>query len=337
MAGSKYTVRDMARDAGVSITTVSRYLNQDYSSMSENTRKKLNELAEKNGYINPKAKTSLNIAVVIPDITDPFFAQIVEGVERCADEYQYNVQLCLSAESFEREEKYIKKLIQQNVSGIVYMSTVNEEKNCYQLLKDAGKPFVVLDSYLSEYNVPGLVFSNGVQGMYEATKYLISNGHTKIAYISGLRFHMFEHHRYQGYVNAFLDSGLTLNPSLVKFVGFRMEDGMQCFQELLEQKNNFTAIICENDVLAMGVYKICAEKKIKIPEDLSIIGYNNTILASCIQPALTSVDQHVEKMIRTAMELLMKQIHEEPISDKIVKITPSLVIRDSVFNLKEQN
>lgn len=336
MAGSKYTVRDLARDAGVSITTVSRFLNQDYSSMSENTRKKLDELAEKNGYVNPKAKSPMNIAVVIPDITDPFFAQIVEGVERCSDYYHYNVQLCLSAESFEREEKYIKKLIQQNVSGIVYMSTVNEEKNCYQLLKDAGKPFVVLDSYLSEYNVPGLVFSNGVWGMYEATKYLIQNGHVDIAYISGLRFHMFEHYRYQGYVNAFLDSGLTVKPSLVKFVGFRMEDGMNCFRELLQEKQDFTAIICENDVLAMGVYRVCAEKNIKIPEDLSIIGYNNTILAACAQPALTSVDQSVKEMIRTAIELLMKQIHEEPITDKIVKITPSLVIRDSVRNLNKE-
>lgn len=330
MASSKYTVRDLARDAGVSIATVSRYINQDYTSMSESTRKKLDELAEKNGYVNAKLKSPANIAVVIPDITDPFFAQIVEAVEKCSETYNYNVQLCLSQESFEREKQYIKKLIQQNVQGIVYMSTVNEEKNCYDMLKDAGKPFVVLDSYLSEYNVPALVFSNGVWGMYEATKHLIENGHTQIAYISGLRFHMFEHYRYQGYVNALLDSGLAVNPNLVKFVGFGMLDGVKCFRELMESKNKFTAVICENDVLAMGVYKVCAQMGLGIPEDLSIIGYNNTILSECAQPAMTSVDQHVDDMIQTAVDLLMKQIHNEPITDKIIRIAPSLVKRDSV-------
>lgn len=333
MASSKYTVRDLARDAGVSITTVSRYLNHDYSSMSESTRKKISELAEKKGYVNNKVKTTAaaeTIAVVIPDITDPFFAQIVEEVEKCSDAYGYNVQLCLSAESFQREEKYIKKLIQQNVSGIVYMSTVNEEKNCFGILKESGMPFVVLDSYLSEYNVPALVFSNGVWGMYEATKYLIENGHTQIAYISGLRFHMFEHYRYQGYVNALLNSGLAVNPDLVKFVGFSMEDGMKCFEELLDCGQEFSAIVCENDVLAMGVYRVCAGKGIRIPEDLSIIGYNNTILASSIQPALTSVDQHVNEMVHKAIELLMMQIRGEPIVDKIIRIAPSLVTRESV-------
>jgi len=330
MAGSRYTVRDLAKDAGVSIATVSRYLNQDYSSMSENTRKKLDELVEKNDYVYSKIKAPINIAVVIPDITDPFFAQIVEEIESCAEISKYNVQLCLSQESFERERQYIKKLLQQNVSGIIYMSTVNEEQNCYDMLKEAGKPFVVLDSYLSEYNVPALVFSNGVWGMYEATKHLIENGHTQIAYISGLRFNMFEHYRYQGYVNALLDSGMAVNPDLVKFVGFDMEEGMKCFQELLESEKRFSAIICENDVLAMGVYKVSAQRGIRIPEDLSVIGYNNTILAKCAMPPMTSVDQHVNQMIQTTVKLLMKQIRNEPITDKIVRVAPSLVIRDSV-------
>lgn len=330
MAGSRYTVRDLAKDAGVSIATVSRYLNQDYSSMSENTRKKLDELVIKNDYVNHKIKAPVNIAVVIPDITDPFFAKIVEEIERCAEINKYNVQLCLSQESFEREQQYIKKLLQQNISGIIYMSTVNEEKNCYEMLKEAGKPFVVLDSYLSEYNVPALVFSNGVWGMYEATKHLIENGHIEIAYISGLRFNMFEHYRYQGYVNALLDSGIAVNPDLVKFVGFGIEDGVKCFRELLDSGNHFSAIICENDVLAMGVYKISAQREIRIPEDLSVIGYNNTILSECAIPPMTSVDQHVDQMIQIAVGLLMKQTKNEPIADKIIRVTPSLVIRDSV-------
>lgn len=330
MASSKYTVRDFAKDAGVSIATVSRYLNQDYASMSESTRKRLDELAEKNDYVNTKTKISANIAVVIPDITDPFFARIVEEIENHAENNKYTVQLCLSHDSFEREQQHIKRLLQQNNNGIIYMSTVNEEKNCYAMLKEAGKPFVVLDSYLSEYNVPALVFSNGVWGMYEATKHLIENGHREIAYISGLRFKMFEHYRYQGYVNALLDSGMAVNPDLVKFIGFSMEEGMKCFRQLWRNNNHFSAIICENDVLAIGVYKASAEIGIRIPEDLSVIGYNNTILSECADPPMTSVDQHVEQMIQTAVKLLMKQILNEPITDKIVRIAPSLIIRDSV-------
>lgn len=334
MAGSKYTVRDLARDAGVSITTISRYLNQDYSSMSEKTRKKISELVEKNGYVNSKTKSKLFIAVLVPDITDPFFAQIVEWVEKVACEHDFNLQLCLSRDSFKQEERYIKELIQQNIDGIIYMSTISEEKDCFGILKDAGVPFVVLDSYLSEYNVPGLVFSNGVWGMYEATNYLLENGHRKIAYISGLRQYYFEHNRYQGYVNALLDAGIAVDPELVKMVGFSVEDGIRCFTEFLDAGKAFTAVICESDNLAMGVYRVCAQRGIRIPEDISVIGYNNTILAMCAQPALTSVEQDVEKMARDAVALLEKQLKGEPILDKIVRVAPSLVKRDSVRCLK---
>lgn len=333
MREKRPTVRDIARDAGVSIATVSRFLNQDYSSMSDATKQRLHEVVAESGYVNLKARSSRMAAIVIPNITDPFFAMTVESITAQLEKAGFSVQLCLTHDSVEQEERSIRSLLTPAVSGIVYMSTVTSKENCYELLKAEGKPFVVLDSYLSEYNVPALVFSNGVYGMYEVTKYLLEAGHRNIAYLSGLRYGMFETYRYQGYVNAQLDSGLAVNPKLVRFVGFSLEEGMAGFQDLRASGEDFSAIICESDQMAAGVYKACRQAGLSIPEDLSVVGYNNSTIAAMLEPPLSSVDQQTDLLAERAVRLLQQQIQGETLTDRVQKIAPRFVIRNSVRNL----
>ena len=264
MREKRPTVRDIAQDAGVSIATVSRFLNQDYSAMSDATKRRINEVVTERGYVNQKARAERTVAVVIPTLTDPFFAMTVETVSDDLTAAGFSVQLCLTHDSLEEEQRIIRSLLIPAVAGIVYMSTVTSKENCYEMLKAKGKPFVVLDSYLSEYNVPALAFSNGVYGMYNVTKSLLELGHRRIAYLSGLRYGMFENHRYQGYVNALLDAGIAVNPKLARFLGFSMADGISAFRDLRASGEAFTAVICESDQLAAGVYRVCAQEGVSI-------------------------------------------------------------------------
>ena len=333
MREKKTTVRDIAQDAGVSIATVSRFLNQDYSAMSDATKQRINEVITERGYVNQKARMERTVAIVIPTLKDPFFAMTVETVSGDLAAAGFSVQLCLTHDSLEEEERIIRSLLTPAVSGIVYMSTVTSKDNCYEVLKAKKKPFVVLDSYLSEYNVPALAFSNGIRGMYTVTKRLLEAGHRQIAYLSGLRYGMFENHRYQGYINALLDSGIPVNPQLARFVGFTMEDGISAFRDLRASGESFTAVICESDPLAAGVYRVCAQEGVSIPGELSVVGFNNSTIAEMLEPPLTSVDQRMELLSEKAVRMLQQQINGEALTDRVEKIEPRLVVRNSVRSL----
>ena len=331
------TVRELAKETGVSIATVSRFLNQDYRAMSAATRQRIQEAVERSGYVYTKNREQGMVGVVLPNLTDPFFAQILSALAPVLDQAGLSMQLCLTQDSLDQERRCIRRLLGPEISGILYMSTVSSEENCFDLLKEAGKPFVVLDSYLSEYNAPALAFSNGVYGMYAVTQYLLQAGHEKIAYLSGLRAGMFEHYRYQGYVNGLLDSGHQVNPNLVRFTGFGIQDGMESFQDLLDSGEQFTAVICESDQMAAGVYKVCYQNRIAIPDQLSVVGYNNSLVAQLVEPPLTSVDQRVDLLTAEAVEMLQKQIRGEQLSERVKKITPQLVFRASVKELAQRD
>lgn len=335
MSEKKTTVREVAREANVSIATVSRFLNQDYSGMSEDTKQRLAVTVETLGYVNPRTKQNRTAALVLPGITDPFFASLVETVSAALERAGFSVQLCLTHDSPEQEEHAIRRLLTPAVSGVVYISTVTSKENCYDLLKNAGKPFVVLDNYLSEYNAFALVFSNGVYAMYEATNYLLEQGHRRIAYLSGMRLGMFEHYRYQGYVNSLLDAGLQVDPRLVRFVGFNQQDGYHGFRDLLKAGEEFSAVICESDLLAAGVYQACHQAGLRIPEDVSVIGFNNSLVCTLLEPALTSVDQQLDILAEQAVQVLEQQIRGEVLSERTKKVPTKLVCRDSVRSLAE--
>lgn len=337
MDEKRATIRDVAREAEVSITTVSRFLNQDFASMSEATKQRIAKAVSKLGYNNPRTKSRRCVALVIPGLGDAFFAHTVEAVSAQLESLGVSLQLCLTEDSYEKEEKIIRWLISSDVTGIIYMSTVTRSDNCYDMLKAAGKPFVVMDSYLSEYNAPALVFSNGVFGMYEMTGYLLKKGHCDIAYLSGMRYGMFEHYRYQGYINALLDAGIEPNPRLTRFVSFGVEEGLEGFEDLLASGARFTAIICENDQLAAGVYKGCRRAGLNIPEDMSVVGYNNSNICTLLEPALTTVDQDLDTLAEIAVDMLVKQINDRPIADRTIRVPPKMVIRDSVADISRSS
>jgi len=326
----KVTVRDIAKESGVSIATVSRYLNQDFSSMSMATRARIHDVVERSGYVNTRTKSSGVIGAVIPGLSDPYFASLIEQLTIRLEAAGFTLLLKITQDSAEQERKAIRSLLSPSVSGIIYMSTVTSEENCIELLRDAKKPFVMLDSYMSEYNAPALVFSDGTAGMYEAANYLIQLGHRDIAYLSGLQVGIFEHYRYQGYVSALLSHGLTVKPELIRFKDFSIEGAMAAFRDLLDSGARFSAIICESDLMAAGVYQVCRQRGISIPDDLSVVGFNNSLESKIIEPQLTTVDQLVDQLAEKAALMIRKQIKGESLTDRVCKVTPKLICRESV-------
>lgn len=331
MGNKKVTVRDLAQESGFSVATVSRYLNGDFGSMSLETRNILEGIVRDSGYVMKKEKTVGNvIGLVVPNVADPYFGMVIEAIHRTVKTRGFILQLGVADDSFENERQAINEMLDPSVAGILYMSTVTSKENCFDLLKSKGKPFVVFDSYLSELNVPAMVFCNGVYGMYEATRYLVDNGHREIAYLSGLRNGLFEHCRYQGYVNGLLSMGITVNPNLVRFVDFSLESGEQAFDELMDRNEQFTAILCESDLLAAGVYRSCGKRNIRIPDQLSVVGYNNSVVSQLLNPQMTSVDQNLDQMADEALTMLVRQIHGEVLIDHVKMVPSSLIKRESV-------
>ncbi|MDR1193162.1 MAG: LacI family transcriptional regulator [Peptococcaceae bacterium] len=331
----KVSIRDVAKKSNVSITTVSRYLNNNYDSMSESTRQHIEKIIRQSGYVyRPKKKCLNRVGLVLPDIANPFFAQMVSALETSASRRGYEILLGITGEDFEKEAALVKRLSESDAAGIIYMSAVSTTQNCYDYLKENNVSFVALDSYLDNYTMPAAVYVDGKKGMYELTLALIEKGHRDFAYISGLKYSSFGHSRYQGHINALLESGITVNPELVRFSGFEPGNGAESFLSLRQSGAHFTAVICENDMIAFGVADECRKLGLRIPDDLSLTGFDDTNLARYYNPPLTSVNQHLDQQGEKALELLIGQINGETPEEKYVVIPPTLALRESVKELK---
>lgn len=335
----KVSIRQIAKEAGVSITTVSRIVNGDFSSVREDTKARVLEIVEKYNYQPSKSQRRDNsqsqtlVGVVLPN-SEPFFVDIAKSIDSALNKHGLDMIVKWSEDDIELETKDIKKLGKIGVLGILYMSTTTSPVDCYGELIKNGIPFVVLDSYLNEYNVPAAVFVDGEAGIYEMTKYLISNGHKNIAYISGISYDCFSHGRYQGYAKALLENGIAVDPDIISFGRFSIEEGKNSLRKLFDSGKKFTAVVCESDVIALGAMEMAIQSGLNIPGDLSITGFDDSLISKVVTPRLTTVKQPIDQIAQKAVEMLLAQVKGEIIQEKIVLLPPEIVIRDSVLSLK---
>lgn len=326
------SIREIAQQAQVSTTTVTRFLKGNYGSMSEATRQRIEAIVEESGYeYHRKKKNTDRIGLILPDITNPFFAQMVSSLEYAASAHGLELVLGITNDNFEKETELVHRYSSGSIDGIIYMSTVSAPDNCYAYLKEMNIPFVAMDSYLqNEDSVPASVCVDGYRAMYELTMHLIDYGHRDIAYISELKYSSFKHNRYTGHTNALLESGITVNPELVKFCGFGPDNGAESFLSLRDAGVQFTAVICENDMIAFGVADECRKLGLRIPDDLSLTGFDNTVMAQYYNPPLTSVNQHLGQQADNAIDMLLRMLRGETFEGKHVNVQPTLVLRESV-------
>lgn len=331
------TIKDIARMAGVSTATVSRVINNNNSGFSEDTKEKILKIMEENDY-RPSSlarslvtKRSNIIGVLLPDISNPFFPDLVKGIEDTANIMGYNIILCNSNDDVKKEEEYLKILREKYVDGIIYTTVISTEEEGLKRIIDYKIPCVLLDRSINHNNIP-LVYVDSEISMYNITKYLIEKGHSKIAYISGPLYSASPNLRLVGYKKALKEANIKIDNALIKEGNYKFDGGKECMLALIKEGLNFTAVACGNDVMALGAIEALKENNIKVPEDISITGFDNIFTSSLITPALTTVSLPIYNMGCTAAKQLINLIEGKRIKKKVL-LNTEIIERGSVRNI----
>ncbi len=338
MKKANITIKDIAKELGVSPSTVSRAL-KDHPDISTETKKQINDLAKKLNYQPNTVALSLRqsktntLGVIIPEIAHFFFSAVISGIEDIAHDAGYHVIITQSNESFEREVMNTRALFNSRVDGIL-MSVSRETENYdhLQSLLDYEIPLVFFDRIIDSLNACKVIV-NDEQGAYEATTHLIEQGCYRIAHLAGPQNLAISKNRLNGYKAALADNRYMIDENLIKVCGLgTFEEAESITNEILDYRFPPDAIFANNDVAAYGAMMAIRKRKIRIPEDIAIVGFSNWRFSSLIQPALSSVTQPGFKMGQEATRLLMKQINkgkdEESITETI-SLKTNLVVRES--------
>jgi len=328
----KPTIYDVAREAGVSIATVSKVINGT-GRISDATRKRVLEVMKKLDY-QPSVvasaltgKSTYTIGLLIPDLANPFFAEIARSVEDRCHEHGFNLVICSTDNNPEKEAQYISLLKQKRVDGIIVATGINDEA----LLKNLVKQKIPLA--LIARDMPALavdtVLVDDFLGGYLATNHLTGLGHKRIAIIVENLNLMSSKERIRGYRYALEEAKLPYDEDLVLVSDFTVEGGKHCAKQVLQREQPPTAIFACNDLLAIGVMQAAYELGLRIPQDLSVVGFDNTILATIVDPQLTTVAQPIQDMGRQVVDLLIQEIKGEKTVRQRVVLLPELVVRGS--------
>ncbi len=336
------TIKEIAAYAKVSIATVSRVINESgYVSPDKEQRVKdaLKELNYTPNFAAKKLRSgkSNTIGLISPDNSNPFFAQLGRYIEDLCYEKDYNIILCDSDYSIEKENEYINILTQHQVDGIILVSSGNSENKS---LVDSGIPFVTIDQDIKDNN-GHCISINYEQGAYLAVSHLASFGHSRIACITGSLSSTIPKQRLTGYSQALYEAGIEIDESLIVKSDFRMEGGYNAMKDLLARKNPPTAVFAINDNMAIGAMHAIHEAGLRIPEDISVAGYDDIVFSAVMNPPLTTVSHPVSNLAKTILELLFVNMDRMNISKyaemyvNSLSIKPELIVRKSTGSLNK--
>jgi LacI family transcriptional regulator len=326
------TMREVAEKAQVSPTTVSHVINNTRF-VSEDVRDRVLAVMKELGYRPNALARSLRrgitftIGLILPDSANPFFAEVGRSIEESAFQYGYNVILCNTEGSYDREQIYVDLLIEKQVDGLIFVAAGDQSESLRSLLEE--DVLVVL----IDRRVPGIdvdvVLSDNRQGGYLATRHLIDLGHSRIACLAGPSNVTPSSERVTGYLQALREAGLAPDEKLIVSGNFRAESGFQIIQDLLRLPEPPTAVFASNDLMAIGAMRAAAQNGLRVPEDISIVGFDDIELASYVIPALTTVRQPKSEMGKAAVELLIRQTKTGKGSADYTMLENKLIIRDS--------
>ncbi len=339
MKFSQVTIKDIARELGISPSTVSRAL-KDHPDISKETKKLVHALAEKLNYqpnivaLNLRQKKTNTLGVIIPELVHFFFSTVISGIEDVAYQAGYSVILAHSNESYEREKTDIKALFNSRVDGML-ISLSRETRNFEHIesIIAKGVPIVFYDRMYNNPSTSNVIVDDYV-GAKEAVEHLIDQGYKRIAHLEGAPGLLISQDRKRGYMDALLEHQMTIKDSFIQECpSGNQEDGYQVTKKLLAMSLPPDAIFANNDPMAIGAMIAIKEKRIKIPQDIGLVGFSNWSVGSLIDPPLTTVDQPGFEMGQEAARLLIRQIEvadkdQEPQPEtKILKT--KLIVRDS--------
>lgn len=307
-------IYDIAKEAGVSPTTVSRVINGN-KNVKEETRKKVLEIIKDKNYAPSSVARNLsigetqNIAFIVPDIENPFFSKILHGITDKASEYNYNVFMFGTNEDSEREHHILESLKGELIKGLIIIPVSETDKETASRLDNFEKesiPVVLIDRDIKGSGFDG-VFSEDVQGACEAVECLIEEGHEKIAIISGPDTSRPGHDRLKGYKMALASHKIPLNEDYIVNGKFRVEESYNAMKALMELKNPPTAVFTSNNMTTLGCLKYIKENGMKLTEDISLVGFDDIEELQYTDVNLTVVTRPVYEMGQEVMELLERR------------------------------
>ncbi len=323
--------------AGVSPSTVSRALN-DSPLISEETRARIRKIAEELGYErNELARglvkgTSGALGLIVPDITNPFFAEIARGVGDVAHAQGYGVLLCTTEGDLAREAQYLRFLRRKRVDGLILSAVTIDDPNLPELLR-SSIPFVLVSRLVRGLDVPFVVGDDKMGGRL-AVEHLVQLGHTKIAFIGGPSNVQSSQDRMEAYREVLREHGIPFRSSWATFADFTQAAGREAARRLLQRRPRPTAIFAANDVIALGVMEAAEDLGLSVPEDLSLVGYDDISYAALPRIQLTTVAQPAYEMGRIAAEYLLSLCSEKTTEKLTCVLSPRLVVRKTTASPK---
>ncbi|MFW5656947.1 MAG: LacI family DNA-binding transcriptional regulator [Bacteroidota bacterium] len=328
------TIKDIARQLGVSASTVSRAL-KDHPDISKSTKDAVQELAEKLNYqpnalaLSLKHRSSKTIGVIIPEIVHFFFSSVISGIEDVAYEAGFTVIICQSNEMYSREVENTKALIAHRVDGILISVTKNTSQYKHlENIMESGIPMVFFDRIVPEITADQVIIDDEMAA-YKATKHLIDLGRKRILHFSGPSNLLIGRQRLAGYLRALKEAGMEENRDLIVNVD-SYEGGFRAIRWLIDREVDFDGLFAVNDSTAIGAMHALQNHNISIPQQVAIIGFSDGRLSSISRPTLSSVDQHGYEMGSQAMLLLLERINAtEDYPAVTKKLETNLVIRSS--------
>lgn len=329
------SIKDVAREAGVSIATVSRVLN-DIDVVNEDTKKKVLDAIKKLGYRpnivarSLKTQRTKTIGILIPDISNQLYPEIVRGAEDVSNIYDYNVILCNSDLDIDKEKEYLRVLKEKMVDGVIYISS-SLSNEILDLINELDLKTILVETKDKDGLLPSVTIDN-VKGCYDSTKLLIDKGIKNIAFIGTNKDTMNAWgDRYIGFEKAMKEAGLNIDPNLVYFDSIKVKAGYEGINKFLESGNKFDGVVCASDDIAMGAINALRDKGIQVPTDVSVIGFNDNFAASIFHPTITTVSQPTYDMGSVAMRMLIKLLNKQELDKSHFVLEHELIERESTI------
>ena len=328
-------IKEVAKLANTSITTVSRVINNSgYVKME--TRKRIEETIKTLGYKplerSSGAKATKTVGLIVPNIENPFYGKVANYLSSVANSFNYNLLLINIKCIDENKDEVLIDLLNNRVNGLIYASSYRSLEIAH-LAQDKGIPVVVLDREITTDKITSVSVNNNY-GAFIATEHLIKLGHKNIAYIGASENMEISTKRKTGYIRALEANNISVDERQICYGNYTMQSGFECAEMLLKDNQEITAVLAVNDLMAIGVINYLHKSGRRVPEDVSVLGFDNIELAGSITPSLTTVEYPIERMSEVVLELLLRQINDGGNSVEALTLFPKLVVRESTGPVK---
>lgn len=332
---------DLARELGVSMTTISRALS-DHHSIGPAMKQKVLKLAKKYNYQPNRLASALRkgrsklLGIIVPYIEGRFFPSVVHGIETAASKAGYNVIICQSNEDVAQERRNLDILLSAQVAGIlVSLSRTTLDFRHFEKVRSRGVPLVFFDRIVEGNNVNAVVLDDQ-EGGYLSTRHLLAQGCRRIAHLAGPQHLNIYKNRRKGYLDALREAGLPEEEELIVYTDMTQEQGIEAMRQLLALPTQPDAVFAAGDYSALGAVQEAHRQGLQVPKDVAISGFSNETFTVITEPSITTIDQRCEEMGQGAVRLLLELIEADgqPFTPRQVALRPELLVRKSSVRLE---